>query len=217
MTVRTKRIIKRKPRVAHKKVMLASPNKYPFSGRITTTVKFSSAYNLTSGSIGQPGDFVFRMNSIYDPEYAVGGPSPFGKGVLEQLYNKYRVFKMKYDIEYIQSNNTGFICVVPANTNVLFSGSAHAIVTLPQSNVHAIGTNSGRMRGMIDLAKFNGVRKSEYDSNPNYESIMTDNPSETLGLHCVVFNPSGTTGNSVFCVINLTYYVECFDVKIDRL
>ena len=53
--------------------------------------------SVTSG-IDSPTNKQFRMNSIYDPQYAAGGSQPAGYTQYSGLYDKYCVFGFDYDI-----------------------------------------------------------------------------------------------------------------------
>lgn len=62
-------------------------------------------YITLSGSwIGANADY--RMNSLYDPRYALGGGQPSGLTQWASFYSAYTVYKMKIDVWFIRRIQT---------------------------------------------------------------------------------------------------------------
>jgi hypothetical protein len=57
---------------------------------------YKDAYNLAVNP--GPKEIVFRLNSLYDPDYTSTGKQPYYYDSLAGIYDRYRVFKTDYVI-----------------------------------------------------------------------------------------------------------------------
>lgn len=67
--------------------------------RIRTRLRYAGLYTSTTSSGSSSSPVVFRMNSIYDPEVAIGGGQPYGMDQIVNMgYNKYIVRGYKLEV-----------------------------------------------------------------------------------------------------------------------
>lgn len=66
----------------------------PLTNRITSKLCYETGQvgNTTTTS---PGTFTIRLNSLFDPQYAVGGHQPRGFDEMSAIYGEYRVLAAK--------------------------------------------------------------------------------------------------------------------------
>lgn len=119
----TKRYVKktyRKPR----KMNLMKLNVKPFPLKNTVNMRYvtKAFFNLTTSS---PVSFIYRANSIYDPEYAVGGNQPLGHDQWGAVYNHYIVLYSKINVRFIPfgSNHYPGMLMLALNDDAALSGT----------------------------------------------------------------------------------------------
>jgi hypothetical protein len=159
---------------------------------------------------------VFRLNSIFDPDSAVGGTQPYGYDQLAALYNRYRVLKVRYKITFLASTAGYAIAVVPSNgalnpapTDVT-SLSAVAMNPWGKLVIYALGAKPPVVSGTISLNVLGGVRSAEYLADDRFEAQIGANPAEVISINIGTANPSGGT-ITIAWFIELWYEVDLHD------
>lgn len=172
-----------------------------------------------------PGTIVsdrqWRLNSIFDPDFALGGHQPLGRDQYAAFYNRYRVLRVKMELHVsgdatVAGGQTPWLCTVvpdnsasPYTTSQLAAEQSHA----SQHSVHQ-GSGNGGMKivRFFDLAKITGVSNKEY-ADDRFQALFTADPSEVINLHVVTSNISGGAPaiSTVQHTILLSYQVEMFD------
>lgn len=162
--------------------------------------------------------YVFNLNSLFDPERTGGGHQPYGYDPLAGLYNRYRVIACSWRA-HIPTGATGTpvtLVALPSNdVNRLF-----ADVSIIQENPRAkyIVQNSGakceHLTGKSYLPSLMGRTTAQYMADDNYQAIVTSSPAELGLLYIASFNAiNGLAVPAVGVNIILEYTVEFFDVK----
>jgi len=168
--------------------------------------------NLTGN--GSTIDYLWNMNSTFDPNLTGTGHQPYGRDTYAALYNRYRVFAFAYRIEVTSGSTGGLrIVTVPNNSTSTFtnytlaSESPYAVTKVMQAGWPATLT------GRVNLPRLNGVLPSVYKSDDRYQAVSGATPTEDLIFHTVVCGADGTaqSANSYFMRVQFTYYVEWFD------
>lgn len=180
------------------------------SSRVVTCLKYHTRNNIAlSGGI--PNDFIFRLNSLFDPEYTLAGHQPLYFDQLAAIYSKYRVFKTSYVIKMImQSDNANTVetSVIPNNDLASYSNA-----DLAAENPRAIyrqwnSQTPITIRGSQYLPALTGRPSSSYRSDDVYAAAVSQNPVETLGLHIVNISSSTPT---ITLDVTMKFHCEFFD------
>ncbi len=186
------------------------PNQAPLAQRLRTTLKYSETVQRTGTFVY---DYVWRLNSIFDPNLTGVGHQPKGFDQLAALYQRYRVYHAKYDV--IMYNTTSAIpahfIIVPTNSSSTYTDASDAIEA-PMSE-HTLTTiyQMGRLRGSIDLATLNGKSHAAYAADDTTQALVSTNPTETLNLHVVSEATDGSTTLVVYYIVEIYYDVEFSD------
>lgn len=176
------------------------------------TCKYVQQLSMTCGA-GSTSEYRYRLNSIFKPDVDFTGHQPYGRDTLNTLYNRYRVKKVKY--------------VITMKPNGLQAGSMYAVVHDGSTTYNAL-TGTGffeqphcqfkavrssdptRLSGTINLAKFFGVKKSEYQDD-RFQAQMDASPAELIVLSFGHQFPAITAATYD---VYLKYYIEAFDPKM---
>lgn len=178
----------------------------PFPAKQMARLRYSTDISITP-TTGAAGFYVFRANSIFDPDQSGVGHQPYGHDTYSTIYSKYQVKKAT-------------ITVTPtSNTNCIYG------VNL---------ANAAGATGDFDLVKEKkGARFSVYNSNgpsnsvvnwyddklfPNQAGADADfgsNPDDQMYFNVWCTMPTSTTaGAQRDFQVTITYDVMLFDLKV---
>lgn len=189
-----------------------------------TKLKYTVQYN--AGSVGSPFiEYLFRMNSVFDPEFALGGGQPMYYDQITAMYRSYCVFGSGINLTFTQKTNTteaAFIkCgVYPIETSNSASGVSEAIER--DNCVYAqLGPNTGD-QGIVNMNAFAkpyavlGRGKFEKEDDTMC-ALVSSNPVQQCLWHVFLGTNDGLTSVNAYIEITLTYYVKFFDrIDVER-
>lgn len=184
----------------------------PFKDHIIVKMDYGDWFNMNTAAIGLYAEYCYRLNSIFDPDFTGAGHQPYGFDTYQTLYSKYRVLKVEYTIRATAGVLNSCITVVP-NNSLASIGSTTLAIETPRSQYKVMNLTADEVviKGKLDLASFNGRTKEQYSADDVFESIMTTNPPEVMGLHIGISNVSGATLSNAQFAVRLRYIVEFFD------
>lgn len=180
----------------------------PVAPRLRTRMKYIEVLAPT----GIPTySYVFRLNSVFDPNLTGTGHQAYGFDQLSALYNRYRVYYCAYDIVSLPTTGAAVETTATATNGSSAIGSVAALEhpwskRAPISNVY----NACRLSAVIDLAQLNGKTAAQYADDDTTGSEVTTNPAEVLALQV---NWAALAGANVTAdaVVTLVYDVEWSD------
>jgi len=193
----------------------------PFKRTMYCKLPYSeSLTNMTSGLIGVFGtENVYRLGSIFDPQFAVGGHQPIGRDILAQIYNKYKVYGVTVDLHWSDAGGDGGICGIMINSSsdstTLAGMSAETAVEKPnvfRGFVNDTGNQQFHFKKYFDLGKIEGLTRGQFTNDiQQYCAQMATDPTLTPFLRLAVANIAQTSGVKVHCDVKLTYHVKFYD------
>ena len=181
--------------------------------RIRTRLIYSDAVRLTAAAGTQ--NYLFRLNSLFDPDLTGTGHQPQFFDQYATLYNNYRVWNCRWIIN-ARSATTGTpvnIMVSPENGSTTW-GADMFLGEHPQAQqrlLESANTGVTFMSGSVSLPALNGVTAAEYKDD-KYMAAVTTNPSDLNILHIHTYSPIDLA-HEVDVTIKLIYDVEFFDYK----
>ncbi len=170
------------------------------------TLKYSEEV-VTSVATVAGSNQVFRLNSIFDPNAAVGGTQPYGYDQLAALYNRYRVLKTRFKITMHASTAGHDLVATPINGAInaavsdLVTFTAATMLPYSKYKHYNLGAVAPVIQGGMDLNILGGVARVEYLTDDRFEAQIGANPAEVISLNIGIYNPSGGT-------ITIAYFVE---------
>lgn len=192
-------------------ITFLNPHEY-VTLKYVQSVGFSNATTLASQQI-------FNINSLFDPDRTGTGHQPYGFDQLAAMYNRYRVLKIRWIVNFgPTTNNPVEAVVVPVNgllnSAIASSSTFENACELPFAKA-LIVPNAGdstklKVKGQLSLNELNGVTMTEYLADDRFESQVGSSPAEVITLYIGVYNPSANTvANSV--LVELYYEVDFHD------
>lgn len=163
-------------------------------------------------------DYVFRGNSVFDPDFTGVGSQPLGHDQWSALYRRYRVLASKIEIHvHSQDSADGQgMYIVPLNTSAAVlsrtqileqQGSDYKILAL-----QGAGPSARSMMKYKGTASQRGVPISAVRSDADFSALTTTNPNLEWFWHFGTFDMSSLVDSiSAEITIKIVYYVEYFD------
>lgn len=190
----------------------------PFANVGIYKLPFSESFALTAdGSTGLSNvNYSYRLNSVYDPRYQIGGGQPmqFDYLVGPFLNGRYWVRGVKFTVTFSNPDYDGMLVGfrVRASTNgVTTSGRTIAEVKemdLCKSRwIHNTGNQTVSFSHYLKPWNVFGVTKGQYN-NYEYSAAVTANPDQELLLE--PFAIHSVTGQEavIRCTVSIRYYVQ---------
>lgn len=185
----------------------------PIPSRYLTKHKYSTAFTLNAVNNYQ---YLFNLNSLYDPDRTGVGHQPYGHDQLAALYNRYRVIRTSWVISGIQSDSPGTntrIACQPANDIILY-GNLSAMCEAPRSKFVVQGAQGAplkTLKGWSYMPTLMGRTKAEYMADDRYQAAVGTSPAEFAILNIMGAN-LGDSGVNINAVITLEFTCEWFDI-----
>lgn len=160
---------------------------------------------------------VWRMNSVFDPDYTGVGHQPRYFDQMAALYNRYRVDACKAIIRINnRTSNSGIVALLTAdNTNSAYPlltalelPHRSKVLNLSQSTA---GAASGTISQWFSPRKVTGVSPSTYKGDQRFQAIYSVNPSEAIGIGLTLESTDNSTNISASATVQLIYRVTWFD------
>lgn len=188
--------------------------------RMFTRLNYSAVHEMAYSAFGLPAVHQYRTHSIFDPDYTGAGHRPLATEQYSQIYNRYRVYGLKYKAIFacLDTANQADIFVL-ARPNLVTPTVLETILEHPYTKKAMVSPegSGGSIRtisGYISNPKVLGVSKLRFRSDDQFQAVIGANPLSagpliTFGLA----SPRPSLGTSCVVRLQLTYYVEFFDRK----
>lgn len=184
---------------------------------------YDAPYTLSTGTAGVLGSSqVFRLNSIYDPNFTGAGHQPYGHDQLALIYKQYKVHGVHIHIELLDPSEDGmcgvFQVVTPQNAaQPTISGQVGQIVAESPFTVLRNINDSGKQRVVysqyLPMSRIIGLTPLQFkaSSGAPYSAVFGTNPQDSPYLRIAVGSNRGTSGATMVVQCRLTYYTQCFE------
>lgn len=157
-------------------------------------------------------DYLWNLNSIFDPNRTSTGHQPQGYDLWAAFYNRYRVDKTKVTFTVAYTGSASMILTLLANNDgtAINDPSVLAESPLSTTRLHSTNGNPSTITRTFDLAVLNGVSRAVYNTDDRYQAQIGSSPTEVLVAHTAVCDP-GLTAVACNYTVLIEYYVTLFD------
>lgn len=187
------------------------PTGFPES--METRVNYSQTY--ASGNIAYNGcdDYLFRLNSVYDPDYSGTGHQPMGRDEYTTLYSKYKVISTHVSVAYSYISPYGMVSAIIPNGDVNPLTTLTKALEMPHTTMKICNGNCPdvKLSKTFSLPELCGVTRTRYMSDDIYGAVSSNNPPEDIILHVVTSSPGAPLSWNYTFTIKLTYRVIFYD------
>lgn len=181
---------------------------------------YCDTFTLTSSTGGVFGtEQVFRLNSLFDPDFTGVGHQPYGRDTLAALYNQYKVLGTLVEVRWTDTSGDGavggLLIQQPADSMTLAGmaiGQAGEKPGAKLSFVSNTGEQNSYVKQYVSIQKASGLTPVQFKADTNvYSSVITTSPTLTPWLRLAVADTGGASGTILHCQVRLTFYAQWFD------
>jgi len=154
---------------------------------------------------------IYRLNSVFDPDFTGGGHQPLYYDQVSPLYTNYLVHAVKVDVTFTNPGVDGMMGAVSCGFDSLGTATLSTLMERPMTKVYYInntGSQFARYRDYLPCHKVLGMTKQQYaDDVNNTGAPISTNPSTVAFFRVGV--ASDTTSQPVInVIIRLVFYVQ---------
>lgn len=182
----------------------------PIPPRMVAKHKYVDLYSSAGTNIDNNR---INLNSMFAPMYT-GGHQPYGRDTYAGLYNRYRVFGVRYRITVSSTSQTNMNATIMWNNDPTLETNATLTSERPCSLSQNLSWASPCVfQGHLTLSRITGVPNSTYKSDDRYQATVGTNPSESIIMHILLYDSLGNAVSAGYASvrIELTFYTEWFD------
>ena len=219
-----------KNKYAAKRRYWRKKKKYAMARRMTTNnqgilipmrtkvcMKYSQDFELKIPQVaGTTVSYLFRANSIFDPDYQLGGHQPMGRDQYENFYQKYVVvgstitatFRNTSNSQVTSDTNQQYICGITTTTPNQIASNRYELL---ESNRTSYGKTSPQKPFQVIKKKFAAKKffgLSRILDNTDYGAPMGNNPLEECLFQIFGYNPVGSE-NPTPLFVNVMIKYHC--------
>lgn len=192
----------------------------PFPPVFMCKMTYVDSNTLSTGVAGVFGtEQVFRLNSLFDPNFTGTGRQPYCYDQITPLYRYYQVFGV--NIEIIANDPSADAIVIgaiiqPSNATVSLTGRGidevkekPMCITFPLNNT---GSQTAKREQYMALHVIEGINKVQYMAGQSdYSSAVGTSPTKNPYLRLALASDRSNAGDSCIVRVKLTFYTKFFD------
>ena len=182
--------------------------------RIFVKLKYSTLITPADQTTGVVYEYVFRGNSLFDPDFTSAGAQPTYFDNYAALYNKYRVHKSKIRVESVTSPNNGASYITAIYPSDGSSGLS-SILDYMSSRYGKWKKSTITSAGSVTIKNSMSTKKkfglTKINQTEEVAALVNANPSEVW--YWVIAN-DGSDNSATYrpsLAITVTYYAEFYD------
>lgn len=160
--------------------------------------------------------FTLKLNSAFDPTGTLAATQPYAFDQWSALYNNYRVHRTKVSVQPVTPYTTGGLVILghPSSntTNENFVNSTGD----PDAKYMLIPSTSGgdvsrKLQFDIPIRNWSGLTKEEFEGDPVYAAIVSQDPATILYLKLAVLSNGASISTSADVITTIEQYVQFYN------
>lgn len=180
----------------------------PFPAVEKYQLRYATTREINPG-VAVAASYLFRANSIFDPDQTGVGHQPYGHDILEQIYNHYCVDSAT--ITVTPTNGVGGVWGVSVGDNSVVSTGFNTVCEQQATSMAVQNVTNGQP---IQCIKKTYNRHTSFPVYKDTSAFMGANPAEEAyfqvwyrGLNESLDPPNGSF------LVTITYNVTCYELK----
>lgn len=184
----------------------------PFGLSYYAKFPFNQLSTLTSTADGLTVNRIYRLNSLYDPDFTGVGGQPYQYDQLTGIYKRYRVHGCLVNVLFTDPSADGLFVGIhfrqstdPFTTSAKPYSYLKEIGTSFMKPLHNTGNQNTRFVKYVPINTIFGVSKSEVNIDAYYAAGVGANPINEAMLEVFALSSSGTI-TTMQCSVTLKFY-----------
>jgi len=187
-----------------------------FPSVMRTSLRYCDNFSLSSAS-GGVGSNIFRMNSLFDPDYTRTGHQPLYYDQFTPVYGRYRVLYSKLNVSFVPLSDDSdaatsgpWIVGVTGNSNGVFSTSATVLSEQNKTFTRLLPRDKAALPVDLTLT-YSPKRDLGVDPEDDTVTASTSgNPSSVWWGNVFVSDLNGSGTTTVIVKITMEFEVEFY-------
>ena len=181
----------------------------PFPVQHTALLRYSTTITL-SPSVGLTDSYLFRANSIFDPDFTGVGHQPYGYDTYAQIYNHYEV--VSATIIVTPTVATSGILGIAIDDDSTVEINYDTVREQKGTRILAMAGQSTASQKLSNYFNVNQIFDLPYQKATS--SAFGQSPSESTIFHVFFENATDSgTGNTFKGMVNIVYKVRMWELK----
>lgn len=178
--------------------------------RLKARFTYADRLALTGGIAGVASTYIFRINSLFDPDFAFGGHQPAGFDQLMAIYEHYCVTECEYKVIFNSSAAVGQMivgCNVSDNSTSSTDHRTYVENGINQQDVitGADGGGVKSLKGTINIADLMGVSQATLLKDDTFWGSATQDPADQAYLKIYTADVSTANGDTIGFQVELNF------------
>lgn len=172
----------------------------------STCLKFVySDYRFVTAAVNQ-AEYVYRLNSLFDPDFTGVGGQPDGFDQWKTLYSNYRVVAAAVEVQAAGGNGFGFVAIAPTSTSTTLA-SAEEAGGLRHARAGTFTQQFPRtVKALWHIGTILGQSDETVLTSKDAQAAVTASPTSEAFVH-VCCETSGAS-DVVYLWTKITYYAR---------
>jgi len=161
--------------------------------KLRGTMSYNTAITLSTPAANSLAVNVFRLNSVYDPDFTGVGSSVAGYSQMAAMYGRYRVLGARFTVSWVNNSQIAAFTAFLAANPVTTVGTSIAGV-LQQRHIwfkgagSVTGTPALEKAGSATTAALYGVPPAQVLAEDDFAGLVGGNPNNGTYLHVGVYS-----------------------------
>ncbi len=190
--------------------------------RYRTRLRYADNLTLTTGTLQLFGsEYTYRLNSLYDPDFASTGHQPLGFDQLSVWYDKYLVTRVNVELTITDPSQDGLAfaaAIRPTSAAGSIQSVAYNVAAeRPGVMVKCINDTGDQVKTInfdLPMHEVFGVTRAMYaGASDAYGAQIAANPTLVSYFSMAAINLLNTTNASVRVLVRMTFDAEFFERK----
>jgi hypothetical protein len=160
-----------------------------FPDRVRCVLEYDDSINFAQA--GFITNYVFRGNSLYDPDVTSLGHQPKYYDQYSAVYLRYRVYASRITLKVINGANAALVAAIVPDTNQLTPTTVYAVTENPRAVVSRLvataGNRTERISKKISTQQQLGLNQFEINDD-SFTASTSNNPTALWYWNCVFAN-----------------------------
>lgn len=179
---------------------------------------YTSTFSITESAATTGAYRVFRLNSLYDPDYTGIGTNAAGYAQMTSMFNAYRVYNTRVKVQGFSSAGIAVAGFSPMilQTSLPANPDTWRLIPGTKFNMIAPASQGGQSRfeatAYYSMPKLLNITRSQYVNEADFAAQSGTNPLRSIFLGVWILGPSGAVAaQTLYFTITIGYDVEFFD------
>lgn len=175
----------------------------PTPGKLRVTLRYSQTLNMANSVAGTIESYLFRANSIFDPDYTGVGHQPIGHDQWMAFYRRYKVTDSTIVVTPLKTDDTN-LGLIGITQEATASVSVDFDSVLEQKSVRVLNMKNCTAPN-VQMSWNNNYLDKDIDGQ---SAVFGANPSSSSFFRLFLRSARNNTVSTCTALVSITYNVE---------